>query len=190
MNIVALLGSPRRGGNSDTIAEIVLDQARSMGGKVKTFALNDLDFKGCQGCESCKNGREDCALKDDLTEVLADVAEADALVLASPVYYRDVTAQMKMFIDRTYSYLKPDFTLRPDPVRLRPGKKLVFIWAQGSSDEGQLDPVLPRYDYVFSVYGYNQRETIIGCELMGKKDALIREDILNRAREAGKKLCD
>ena len=72
-----------------------------------------MNFKGCQGCGACKAEKEKCVVQDDLTQVLEAVRETDVLVLASPVYFADVTAQMKAFVDRTYSFLKPDFETNP-----------------------------------------------------------------------------
>ena len=72
-------------------------------------------------------------LNDDLTAVLEAVKEADAVVLATPNYFGEVSGQFKSFFDRTYSYLNPDRTSR-----LQPGKSSVFVLAQGQAD---LDPV-------------------------------------------------
>ena len=109
MKIVSLLGSPRPHGNSTAITRRFQDTAANLGAEVRTFELNRLVYRGCQGCCACKQSLDHCILNDDLTEVLNTVAEADVVVLASPVYYGDVSAQLKGFIDRTYSYLKPDY---------------------------------------------------------------------------------
>ena len=109
MKIVSLLGSPRPQGNSTAITRRFQDTAANLGAEVRTFELNRLAYRGCQGCCACKQSLDHCILNDDLTEVLNTVAEADVVVLASPVYYGDVSAQLKGFIDRTYSYLKPDY---------------------------------------------------------------------------------
>ena len=62
---------------------------------------------------ACKTKLDRCILEDDLTRVLDAVREADVLLLASPVYYGDLSSQMKSFIDRTYSYFVPDFHTIP-----------------------------------------------------------------------------
>ena len=95
MNIVALLGSPRSTGNSAAIANRFTETAASLGARVTNFQLNRLTYRGCQGCYACKKGLDHCVLKDDLTQVLDAVAAADLVVLASPVYYGDMTAAMK-----------------------------------------------------------------------------------------------
>jgi len=82
---------------------------------------------GCQACYACKTKLDRCILKDDLTPVLEAVKNSDVLVIATPTYYGDVSGQLKCFMDRTYSYLKPDYITNSQPSRLAPGKKLVFI---------------------------------------------------------------
>jgi len=120
MKIVTLLGSPRSNKNSATIANRFTETAAQLGAETRSYELNRLAYRGCQGCYACKNTLDHCVLQDDLTEVLTDVQDADLVVLASPVYYGDVTAQMKGFIDRSYSYLKPDYLTNPQPSRLTP----------------------------------------------------------------------
>jgi multimeric flavodoxin WrbA len=136
MKIVAVLGSPRAAGNSALITDRFLQAARKLGAETQSFALNMLKYRGCQACMACKKSSDKCVLKDDLAEVLDAVQGADVLVMASPVYYGDVTAQMKAFFDRTYSYFTPDY-LQPDKKRSRlaGGKKFVFVLTQGQPDE-------------------------------------------------------
>src|SRR5690242_13764760 len=104
MKIVCLLGSPRENGNSAAIANRLCTTAEGLGAEVHTIVLNKLQYRGCQGCMACKTKLDRCALKDDLTEILDLIRETDILVLATPVYFWDVTSQLKTFLDRTFSY--------------------------------------------------------------------------------------
>lgn len=122
MNIVALYGSPRKKGNSASLASRFLEKAEELGAGTRSFYLNTMNIKGCQACMGCKTKKDHCIVKDDLADVLEAVRETDVLVLATPIYFGDVSAQLKMFIDRTYSYLVPDFLNSPEPSRLKPGK--------------------------------------------------------------------
>ena len=91
MKIVAVLGSPRPQGSSASLARKFLDEARSLGAETKIYPLTQLDFKGFQGCRTCKTKGDQCVLKDDLAEVLAAVKGADLLLLASPTASRSIT---------------------------------------------------------------------------------------------------
>lgn len=71
MNTVCLLGSPRRGGNSDRLAEHFLRHANDLGAPVETFALSELQYSGCQNLFRCKTDLDHCGLQDDLTPVLS-----------------------------------------------------------------------------------------------------------------------
>jgi multimeric flavodoxin WrbA len=148
MKIVAVLGSPRPQGNSSTLARAFLKAAEERGAEVTEYLLNPLDFQGCQGCGACKTKRDTCILEDDLAPVLNAVKEADLLVLASPVYFGDLSGQMKCFFDRTYSYINPDFS-----TRVPPGKKAVIVLVQANPDPAQFDDIFPRYERWLKLYG-------------------------------------
>ena len=162
MNVVAILGSPRPRASSNKLAQRFLDVAASKGAEVDSFILNDLQFIGCQGCYGCKRVRDVCVIKDDLTPVLSAVEKCDVLVLTSPVYIHDVTGQMKCFIDRTFSYLTPEFHTSPDNAsRLGKGKKLFFLQTQGNPDEKAFSDVPPRYEHFFKVLGFDVQTMIV-----------------------------
>jgi multimeric flavodoxin WrbA len=153
--VAAVLGSPRKKANSSKLVKAAVKALPKKNLNVKEFHLNALNYKGCQGCFSCKGKSEICVLTDDLTPVLAQAAEADLLILASPVYIGEVTAQLKGFIDRAFSYFKPDWANRPDPSRLAPGKKLIFILTQGVPDQAAYEgPVLGHYQIFFQSLGF------------------------------------
>jgi multimeric flavodoxin WrbA len=184
MNVVCLLGSPRRGGNSATVAGWVTGRAGELGARTEAIYLNGLQYRGCQGCYACKRGSEVCTVKDDLEGVLAKVAGADALVLASPVYYGDVSAQMKGFIDRTFSYLVPDYPFTENKSRLSPGKKLVMVLTQGHPDESLFADVFPKYAGFFRWLGFPEARLLRGTALQEKSDPAKREHLVTGAREA------
>lgn len=185
MKIVVLLGSPRTNGNSAAIANRLTATAAALGAETKSFELNRLSYRGCQGCYACKKGLDHCVLKDDLAEVLAAVQEADAVVLASPVYYGDVTAQLKGYIDRGYSFLKPDYLTNPEPSRLGP-KKLVFVLTQGHPDENLFADIYPRYEMFMKWLNFTGTSLIRVCGI-GPADS-VPERYLQQAEETAKAL--
>ena len=188
MRIVCLLGSPRPKGNSAAIAARFCEAAEGLGAEVTTFALNKLKYRGCQACMTCKTKLDKCVLKDDLAEVLDAIRDAGVLVMATPIYYGEVSSQLKAFIDRTFSYLVPDYFTNPNPCRLSPGKKLVFIQAQGHPDENQFADVFPRYDFFLKWYGFNESHLIRACGVYDKGDVEAREDVMKLTEETARKI--
>lgn len=184
MRIVAILGSPRKNGNSTTLATIIADDLVNKGGTVVTHCLNDLSYRGCQACGACKSTSEKCVLEDDLAPVLEDVRHADVLILATPVYWGEVTAQMKGFIDRIYSFLTPDFMTEPIKHRLTAGKSLVFIQAQGAQEEQLFSDIFPRYNSFFTQLNLFEKSFLLrACGVNDRKDTASRNDLLDRAKE-------
>ena len=163
MKIACVLGSPRDNGTSAAIARRFLDAAEAFGAETETFRLNKLSYRGCQACYACKTKLDRCILKDDLAPVLEAVKNADVLVIATPTYYGDVSGQLKCFVDRTFSYLKPDYLTNSQPSRLAPNKKLIFIITQGHPDEAMFNHVFPLYDQFFRWYGYTETRLIRAC---------------------------
>jgi multimeric flavodoxin WrbA len=103
--IVIIDGGPRRNMNTAGMLQAFAEGVRSAGKEVevKMVRLYDLDYKGCMSCMACKiKGRASniCRFKDALTPVLEEIAQADGLVLGSPIYFGDVTGQMRTFLER------------------------------------------------------------------------------------------
>jgi len=188
MKIICLSGSPRKGGNSATVAARLMRKAAELGAEVETVYLNGLDYQGCQACYACKNGSEICVLKDDLAPVLEKVREADALVLASAVYYGDITAQLKAFIDRTFCYLKPEYYARPDCSRLEPGKGLAMILIQGHPDESSFADIFGRYNFFFNWYGYQSGHLLRGLGISERSDVTKRDYLMDGAERIAEHL--
>ncbi len=188
MKIVCLLGSPRVDANSSILARRFCDTAQKLGGKVETFVLNDLQYRGCQSCMACKTGLDHCVLEDDLTPVLEAVRESDVVVLASPVYFWDISAQAKGFLDRTFSYLVPDFITNPVKSRLEPGKKFVLILAQANPDQQSFNNIFPKLDYFFRSFGFTETRLIRACGVGGPGEVRSFGNIMELAQDIARDL--
>jgi multimeric flavodoxin WrbA len=111
MKVFAFNGSPRKKWNTATLLNEALEGAASKGAITEVIHLYDLSYKGCISCFACKmrGGASygKCALKDDLTPVLAKINEADAIILGSPIYFFRVTGEMRSFMERLlFPYLE------------------------------------------------------------------------------------
>lgn len=189
MKIVTVLGSPRPTGNSTGVAVRFCDVAERLGAEVRTYALNKLKFRGCQGCMTCKTKLDRCVIEDDLTAVLQAVGQADLLLMASPIYFGDVSSQLKAFIDRTFSFLLPDYATNSAPSRLAPGKILVFVLAQGNPDDNRFDDVFPKYESFFRWYGFDNSHLLRVCGVREPGEAEGRAKTMQRAEALANLLC-
>lgn len=99
MNILGISGSPRIRGNSDILLDKALEGARSKGAKSEKVILNTLEFAPCQECENIRRDGT-CIIEDDMQVIYGKIKNADAIVLASPIFFGSLSAQTKMMIDR------------------------------------------------------------------------------------------
>lgn len=187
MKIVGLMGSPRKQGNSAALAYAFLDQAGELGAQVEVFRLNKLKYKGCQGCYKCKTGKETCAVDDDLSAVLEAMAQADLWLVASPIYFGQISGQLKSCLDRWFSFLKPDYMTNPSPCRLASGKKSVWVLTQ-AGPENMYGNVYPEYSGFLKWYGFRENH-LLRAALTGEAGAAtIAPERIAEAKELARKL--
>ena len=102
-NVLILKGSPRERGNSAVLAERAAQGARAAGAQVESIYLHGLDIRACDACDLCAEQGE-CVIEDDMRSLYPKLAAADAILLASPIYWFTFSAQMKLCIDRWYAF--------------------------------------------------------------------------------------
>ena len=98
--ILILSSSPRRGGNSDTLCDEFLRGATEAGNEAEKIFLRDKNINYCTGCSVCSMYGKPCPQKDDMSEIIEKMLVADVIVMATPVYFYTMSAQMKTLIDR------------------------------------------------------------------------------------------
>lgn len=102
--VVVVKGSPREKGNSAILADKVVEGARAAGAHVESFLLHSMEIAPCDACDTCHTEPySGCVISDDMQLLYPRLLDADAIVVASPVYWFTVSAQMKLFIDRCYA---------------------------------------------------------------------------------------
>ena len=101
--VLAIVGSSRKGGNTDILTEQVLFGVKKQGIITEKIYLSDFSIKDCIGCEGCKKTFS-CIIQDDMQKIYPLIDKAEALILASPTYFYNVTGLMKFFLDRLYCY--------------------------------------------------------------------------------------
>ena len=121
--VIVVTSSPRKGGNSETLAQKFAEGAKAAGNEVQFIAVRDVDLKFCTGCMYC-NSHDKCVLNDGMNALYKSFENADVLVFATPVYYYAVSGQLKTFLDRL------------NPLYIRKNKfKEVYLLATSAEDE-------------------------------------------------------
>lgn len=126
--LVILLGSPRKKGNSATLASQVAQGAQDAGAQVESMWLHGMDIHPCNACDAClKTSEPACVIEDDMQALYPKLLQADAILIASPIYWFTVSAQTKLFMDRCYAFEGPGRNPLAD-------KRFAFVLAYGDSD--------------------------------------------------------
>jgi multimeric flavodoxin WrbA len=103
-SVLAFMGSPRKNGNSTVLARKIAEGAAAAGCRVESFYLHRMKIKPCSACDKCKAADDRfCVIKDDMQKLYPKIIAADALILASPIYFFTISAQLKLFMDRCYA---------------------------------------------------------------------------------------
>ncbi|MDR1977249.1 MAG: flavodoxin family protein [Synergistaceae bacterium] len=176
--IVVFAGSPRENGTTARLIDEVIKGARSVGVEAKIYDLNADGVKGCQGCFYCKS-HEGCATKDYLQPMYEDIKHADGIVFSSPIYFYDITGQAKIWVDRLFPVLAPDFKPR------YPDKKVLALYSQGNEDASSYQKIIQKMQGIFSGFGWTVTESILCFGTTVSGDAALTDDLLERAFAAG-----
>lgn len=100
-NVLIISASPRKGGNSDILCDRFMAGTKETGHNTEKIFLKEKHINYCTGCGACFNGAKPCPQKDDMEEILHKMIKADVIVMATPIYFYTMNAQMKTLIDRT-----------------------------------------------------------------------------------------
>ena len=144
MKVIGINSSPRKKANTQTLVEAVLAGAAKNGAQTRMVNLRELKINGCLGCEGCKKHLGKCVQNDDLTTLLQELTEYDAIVLGTPVYWFQVSAQFKMLVDRLYSFMQhtdPETGEAVMRFEFPAGKKFILVVSSGAHEP---DGVLPQ----------------------------------------------
>jgi multimeric flavodoxin WrbA len=115
MKVLGIAGSPRTGGNTDTLLARFVEGAASQGAEVKTLSVCNLNISPCLHCDACL-ARGICKIQDDMQIVYREMESADRLVIASPLQFMSVSAQLKALIDRCQALWARKYILKIPPL--------------------------------------------------------------------------
>jgi multimeric flavodoxin WrbA len=180
-HVLVFKGSPRQFGNSSTLADHAAEGAKSCGAEVETFSLHTMDIRPCDACDTCQETGV-CVLKDDMQPLYEKLRQADAILIASPIYWFTVSAQTKLFIDRWYALESPQGSALQ-------GKQFGILLTYGDSDpftSGAINAIRTFQDMVHYLKG-NIAGIVYGTA-MDVGDVQKQPTLMERAYKLGQKL--
>ena len=177
MKVVAVYGGPRQNGNTILLMEEMLKEATAQGAETEVFYLNKLKYRGCQACFGCKS-HEGCVIQDDVQPILKAIAEADRIILATPVFMWDMTGQLKLLVDRLFCFLNLDHTSL-----LKPGKKVLWAVTQGQLDTNKFRNVFDTHGKMMEFLGFGENKVYIAGGLSVPGEIKQQPQVLDEARK-------
>jgi len=151
MNVIAINGGPRKSWNTVTLLENALKGAASNGATTELIHLYDLNFKGCKSCFACKRKDSNCnglcEINDELKEVLGKILKCDVLILGSPIYFGNVTGEMRSFMERL---LFPNLSYNTGERSIFTGKIVSAFFYTMNISEDQMHQT--NYESIFEQY--------------------------------------
>ncbi len=174
MKILALIGSPRVGGNTDILVDRVLEGSESKGHSTEKLYLYDYEIMPCIDCRRCKKGSSTCALKDDMSIIYGKLQDADIILFGTPVYWYGPSAKMKLLIDRLRPFI--------DSKGLK-GKRGI-VAAPSEEGKGCCGPLMEMFRMSFGYLGMEFSDSIL-AKAYEKGEVKGNLDEMTKAYELG-----
>ncbi len=183
--ILLVMGSPRKEGNSATLAKQVAGGAEATGAEVEDFYLHGMNIQPCTACDECREETgKGCVIDDDMQTLYPKLRRADAVVIASPIYWFTVSAQTKLFMDRWYAFGGPQ-----EEYAALAAKRIGIVLTYGD-----LDPFVS--GAVNALRTFQDAFDYVGAEIVGMVYGSASEageiqknrDLMEKAYELGKQL--
>ena len=177
MNILILSGSPRKGGNTDLLVE-AFAKGTSQIHNVEVVYVRDYKVNPCMGCNACfMNNDNTCVQKDDMAIIYEKMAHADMLMVASPVYFYGLSAQLKAVIDRCHNPIRDTFHI----------KKMALLLVGAATLTELFDSILAQYQLCLNFFKLEDIGRVLVRGVKDKGD-IKKADALNEAFELGQQI--
>ena len=174
MNIIGFTASPHKDGNTAWIVSRILEGAKARGAETQLWHFSDLTIHPCRGCLACHQGDRGCVVDDDMQKLYAALAHADALVLGSPIYMGQMSAQAKIFTDRLFAQISPRFSPHYKEKAMK--MKLVLAFNQGNPDAAMFQTYIDYTKHMFQLLEFDVLEAPVVAG-MRNGPAREREDL-------------
>jgi multimeric flavodoxin WrbA len=179
-HVLAFVGSPRVGGNTDILVDEVLRGAEEGGAVTDKAYLGQSKIGPCHACDACADTGI-CIQRDDMDDLLKRMMQSDVWVLGTPVYWWGATAQFKLFLDRWYAPWHGVETKR-----IFENRQVVLVVTMGDSDPSTADPTLRMFERSLAYIGLELAATVLAPGVYKVGDALAHPNLIEHAREAGR----
>jgi multimeric flavodoxin WrbA len=188
MKVLALFGSPRRGGNTEILLEEALKGAEAEGAEIERLYLTDLKITPCTECHGC-DSTGNCVILDEMQKIYPKLLEADIIILASPIFFYGVTAWAKTLIDRSQALWAKKYLVN-DPSMGKKGKRRKGFFISVGATKGQkvFDGAILTVKYFFDALNTECTGELLYRGVDGKGEILKHPEALEQAREAGRRL--
>ena len=187
MKVLAIAGSPRRKGNTDLLLAELVRGAQSKGAEVETIVVQNLKLSTCLHCDTCLKTGE-CRIQDDMQSIYMKLAEADIIVVASPVQFAGITAPLKAMIDRCQCLWARKYVLKIPPLSPVKKRQGFFISVSGTRLKNMFEPSITIVKTWFHVINVDYAGELLVSGVDGKGEILKHPDVLQQAFEWGQKL--
>lgn len=159
MAMVGYSGSPRAGGSSGWVVDTLLEGAREQGARVRLWSAAEVHLEPCRACFACRAPGRRCVIEDDMPAIHASLLEAQALVLAMPIFMGQMSAQAKIFLDRLHPLFAPRFS--PSFQEQNAGKALLPVFVQGNPDPELFRIYIDYTCQTFRTLEFDVREAVV-----------------------------
>ncbi|HBG5844523.1 TPA: flavodoxin family protein [Clostridioides difficile] len=184
VKVLAFMGSPRKKGNVDTILDEIIKGVNDNNVEVKKYYLNDMNIKGCQGCLYCRKVPT-CAFKDDMIDIYKDIKSAEYIIIGSPVYICQVSAQTKLLLDILY----PLTEINKSKHTPRFGqKKLIMVYTQAAPVSFLFKKYFKYTSKHLKGMGLNHYKTIVATKAFERNSTKKNFKVLRKAYKLGMKI--
>lgn len=185
MRVLGISGSPRRGGNTEILLDRALEGAASSGALTEKLVVSEMDISPCTACGGCRHTGV-CVIKDDMRLVYKKVASCDALIVASPIFFGSVTAQLKAMIDRFQAAWTAKYVLKKDRLARKKKVKGAFLCASSLSARRFFKNAKGVIRNFFATVNVEYSKELFYGGMEGKQDILKKKAALKAAYDIGR----
>ncbi len=188
LKVLGIFGSPRRGGNTDILLEEALRGAEKEGAEVERLRLTDFTITPCKECHGCDKTGE-CVILDDMQKIYPKLAEADVIILASPIFFYGITAWAKALVDRSQAFWARKYLVK-NPLLGKGGKKRKGFFISVGATKGQklFEGAILTVKYFFDALDAEYAGELLFRGIDAKGDILKHPEAIQKAIEAGRRL--